>query len=109
MNSSRVIYPGYKPASTFVNASERVYRILLCGYPTGFRRRFGKEMFQVFRANCREAHRATGNSGVLRLWPPILWDWILTAAREQISNIWGKDRPAGWQRPGALHRHAPTG
>jgi len=71
--------------------SDSCYRALLRAYPRRFRQRFGQEMGQVFRASMREAYRTGGNAGVFQLWLPTLWDWALTAVREQISSLLGKD------------------
>jgi hypothetical protein len=67
--------------------SDRAYRGLLAAYPLEFRRRYGPEMAQVFRACCRATYRAAGARGVLRLWPSTLWDWAWTAARERFSSL----------------------
>jgi hypothetical protein len=44
-------------------------------------------MAQVFRTTCRITLTETGVGGVLRLWPPTLWDWAWTAARERLSSL----------------------
>ena len=67
--------------------SDRVYRGLLAAYPLEFRRRYGPEMAQVFRACCRASYHASGTRGVARLWLPTLWDWFWTAAREWFSAL----------------------
>jgi hypothetical protein len=67
--------------------SDRVYRGLLAAYPFEFRRRYGPEMAQVFRACCSHTYRASGTRGVVRLWLPTLWDWAWTAARERFSSL----------------------
>ncbi len=66
--------------------SDRMYRLLLAGYPAAFRQRYGVEMAQVFRDCCRAAYRANGPLGLTLLWFPTLWDWALTAARERVSE-----------------------
>lgn len=70
--------------------SEQVYRVLLHAYPAGFRRRYEREMAQVFRASCREIYTAAGMGGLRRLWLTTLWDWSLSAAREQVSDWLGR-------------------
>jgi hypothetical protein len=67
--------------------SEQVYRVLLHAYPPRFRQRFEHEMAQVFRTSCREIYSAAGDGGLRRLWLSTLWDWALSAAREQVSNL----------------------
>jgi len=95
--------------------SDRVYRGLLVAYPAAFRRRFGPEMAQVFRASCRLSYHASGSAGVARLWLPTLWDWAWTAAREWFSTLFRRstmndtvsfDRQAGdlvWSLVTGLH------
>jgi len=70
--------------------SDRVYRKLLVAYPIEFRRRYGKEMAQVFRTSCRASYRTSGAGGVVRLWLPTLWDWVWTAARERFSDLFSR-------------------
>jgi hypothetical protein len=67
--------------------SDQVYRVLLRAYPPRFRQRFEHEMAQVFRTSCREIYRISGDSGLRRLWLSTLWDWALSAAREQVSSL----------------------
>lgn len=67
--------------------SERIYRRLLLAYPHTFRQEYGAEMTQVFRTHCQITYREAGAGGVLRLWPPMVWDWVWTAAREQMSSL----------------------
>jgi hypothetical protein len=73
-------------SNRFVAISVRAYRILLATYPAAFRERYGPEMAQVFRTSCRLAYLASGASGVVRLWPAILWDWVGSAAWEWFSR-----------------------
>jgi hypothetical protein len=70
--------------------SEQVYRVLLHAYPPRFRQRFEQEMAQVFRTSCREIYAVSGDGGLRRYWLSTLWDWALSAAREQVSNLLGK-------------------
>jgi len=74
-----------------LSISDWCYQALLRAYPRRFRRRFGVEMGQVFRSSCRSAYRTAGTGGVMRLWLPALWDWTLTAIREQVSSLLGKE------------------
>lgn len=66
--------------------SERVYGWLVRLYPPGYRRRFEREMNQVFRMLCRDSYRKHGTDGVLLLWLPVLWDWAWTAVYQWITN-----------------------
>ncbi len=58
-----------------VSLSDTLYRLLLRCYPSEFRREYGGEMAQTFRACCREALRQQGTGGVLQLWGRILYDF----------------------------------
>ena len=78
--------------SRALTISDRAYRILLAAYPAAFRRRYGPEMAQVFRTCCRLAYRASGASGVLRLWLPALWDWARSAVGEWFSSIFRRSK-----------------
>jgi hypothetical protein len=62
-------------AAPLVDASGRVYRLMLGAYPAAFRRRYADEMAQVFRALCREAYKGSGAGGLARLWAATGWDW----------------------------------
>ncbi len=64
---------------------------MLKAYPARFRQRFGQEMSQVFRTGLREAYHARGTGGIIRLWLFTLWDWTVTALKEQISSMSGRD------------------
>jgi len=66
----------------------RVYRSLFRLYPQGFRRRFGPEMAQVFRARLREA-RVGGATRVAMLWLWIVVDLVGSSARERLESIRG--------------------
>jgi Flp pilus assembly protein TadB len=67
--------------------SEQAYRILLRAYPPRFRRRFEHELAQLFRTSCRVIYAVSGNGGLRRLWLSTLWDWALSATREQVLNL----------------------
>ena len=62
--------------------ADRCYRLLLLTYPAHFRRVFGYEMAQTFRASCREALCEEGNLGLLRVCGLTLSDLILTSLKE---------------------------
>lgn len=63
--------------------SDRVYRRLLFLYPTRFRREFGAEMAQTFRACCLAAIGRRGPSALVSLWGLTLWDLVLSALAER--------------------------
>jgi hypothetical protein len=50
-------------------AAERIYRLLVRAYPPDFRARYGQEMAQLFRDQCREAEVRT-----LGFWAAVIWD-----------------------------------
>ena len=80
------------------------YNHLLRGYPPNFRNRYSREMSQVFRLLCSDRYQEEGPAGLVGLWVPIFWDWILTASilwlrylkQERRSRMdSGLDRQAG--------------
>ena len=77
-----------------LSVSDRLYHGLLLAYPAPFRKRYGAEMAQVFRTSCQATWDTCGTRGLLRLWFPTLWDWALSAAREQLAALlhWRGDR-----------------
>ncbi len=68
-----------------INLSARLYGILLIAYPPTFRREFGGQMVQVFRAACRHSLRE-GSRGLMRFWLQALADLITSAAAERFSD-----------------------
>ncbi|HET9910884.1 MAG TPA: hypothetical protein VFQ13_03285 [Anaerolineales bacterium] len=70
----------------WVASSQRVYRWLLRLYPQDYRTAYGMEMFHVFTAQCREAHKGQGRWGILSLWSRTLADVIVTVIREHLSD-----------------------
>lgn len=83
-----------KPMNRSLLLSDRVYRLLLKTYPTGFRNEYGEEMAQVFRDSCRDELKRSGNSALLGLWLFTLLDWVKTAADQHIQeafNMSGRD------------------
>lgn len=83
-----------------VGVSVIVYRALLLLYPTRFRRAYGEQMAQVFRASLRDEARRRGVAGVARLWQRTLGDLLLTALAERIERL----ELAMTQAPSALYR-----
>jgi serine/threonine protein phosphatase PrpC len=83
--------------------ADRCYRLLLLTYPAPFRRTYGYEMAQTFRASCCEALRATGCLGVLRLCGFTLGDLIVSALKEHGRALLQRLRQlAGAFSPGGL-------
>lgn len=74
-----------RPDPAPVRWSERAYRALIALYPGTLRQRFGAEMIQVFRTQCRERYRRDGGWGVLRLWPAALADWAAGVALAHLT------------------------
>jgi serine/threonine protein phosphatase PrpC len=72
------------PSDRWLQLSERLYRRLLFVYPRAFRRAFGREMAQTFRACCRDAMRESGTAGLLRLWGGVCYDLVTSATVEHI-------------------------
>jgi hypothetical protein len=70
-----------------ISASLRLYRALLHLHPQAFRREFGASILQVFAQECRDAHRAAGAAGVLRLWLPSLCDLVAGAVAEHLASL----------------------
>lgn len=60
---------------------ERLYAFSLYAYPRPFRRRFGREMQQVFRA------RLSAAPDLPRFLASTAWDWIITAPKERFATM----------------------
>lgn len=73
-----------------VALADRCYRLVLLIYPASFRRTYGYEMAQTFRAGCSEALRTRGGLGVLRLCGFILMDVVVSALREHGRMLFGR-------------------
>ena len=70
-----------------LRVSDVVYRAMLFGYPSEFRRRFGYQMEQVFRTASRETLIKAGTSALIVLWSKTAADLIATATRERLIQI----------------------
>jgi hypothetical protein len=70
----------------FVRFACAVYRAMLIFYPRAHRREYGREMYQLFRDQCRVAARRGGRFGVLCHCPRTLTDLIFSATREHVAN-----------------------
>ena len=51
-----------------VNASSKIYRLLLFFYPPSLRHLFGQEMELLFQEQIRDAWEESGYTGLLRSW-----------------------------------------
>ena len=67
--------------------TDRCYRLLLLIYPARFRRAYGYEMAQTFRASCRETFSAEGGLGLLRLCGSTLFDLLTTSLKEHLQTL----------------------
>lgn len=65
----------------------RCYRWLVNVYPVSFRQRYAEELVQVFRECCQDAYRECGAWGIVRLWPPMLFDLVRSAARQHVIQL----------------------
>lgn len=66
--------------------SVRIYQTLLIVYPPDFRREFGPEMVQVFRAACRHPAKHSFH-GLVRFWFHTLVDLVASASAERLSDL----------------------
>jgi hypothetical protein len=64
----------------------RVYRVLLRAYPLDFRRRYGREMVQVFGDRCRGVAQTEGLRGLLWFGMRSVADWMTTTIRERLAS-----------------------
>jgi hypothetical protein len=64
----------------------RVYGALLYTYPPDFRRRYGREMTQVFGDRCRGVAQTQGLRGLLWFGMRTVADWLTTTIRERIDS-----------------------
>ena len=70
-----------------MSRSERVYRVLLLAYPSGFRRDYGAEMVRAFGDLCREAKRRGGASGLVMVWVRAVPDLAFSAFAERSRMV----------------------
>lgn len=72
-----------------VEASRRVYRVLMHAYPQDLRERYGEEMVGCFSDACRDEVRNSGLKGLAAVWIRTLPDLILTALKERSTMLGG--------------------
>src|SRR5207245_8888508 len=65
----------------------RLYRLLLYAYPPDFRRRYGREMTQVFREQCRSAAHTRGARGMLFFVILSFADWLTSTIRKGVDSM----------------------
>ena len=73
--------------SAWVGGFCRLYSLLLYGYPSEFRREFGRPMAQLVRDRCRDVARG-GQLGFFRFAAQVLGDWLRTTVRERVAEAW---------------------
>ncbi len=80
----------------WINASRRLFNLLIRIYPQQHRADYAESMSQVFSDQCREAYHVNGPMGILSLWMRVLPDLGYTAIREHMSvpgAAWGLLEP----------------
>jgi hypothetical protein len=65
----------------------RMYGVLLYAYPRDFRRRYGREMAQVFGDRCRRVAETQGLRGLVRFGAGAAADWLITTIREGMDSM----------------------
>ena len=75
-----------------LNGSERLYRLLILLYPPGMRRRFGRDMAELFRDRLRQEWRSRGRLGLLRTWRRTLTDLLWHALMERCQEYRQRSR-----------------
>jgi hypothetical protein len=82
--------------NSWITNSGKIYRSLLCLYPSEHRKDFGFSMQQVFNDQCRNAYQQKGVLGIFLLWLRILPDLGYTVLLEHSSSnraSWGLIEP----------------
>ncbi|MBI3418132.1 MAG: hypothetical protein HY043_22820 [Verrucomicrobia bacterium] len=69
--------------------STAVYGGLIRAYPKAFREKYGSEMAQVFREQCRDAATSAGGFGLTKLWLRVLLDLVKSCSSEYIAALGG--------------------
>jgi hypothetical protein len=92
-----------------IELSARTYAILLIAYPPTFRRDFGSQMIQVFRAACRHSMKQ-GSRALMRFWAYALADLVTSASAERFSDRRARQGPSRpYMYMGALILSLSTG
>ena len=79
-----------------------IYRFLLLAYPSAFRRKWGAEMAQVFRDECRTELAYNGLIGLIQFWLHTLYDWSKTVFEQHIEEAFHMSGQKWVIRLGAL-------
>lgn len=95
-------HPASEPPD--VALSVQIYRALLRAYPADFRAEYAEPMAQLFRDNCRRAHRQGGLAALLVLWVHTLPDYARTTLEEYTDGGFRMTRStfvklSGWALP----------
>jgi len=69
-----------------IRASRLAYAGLLIVYPRDLRRRFGREMVEVFEELTREAMSRSGPRGVAMIWRSALWELLTVALPARLAS-----------------------
>ncbi|MDE3230997.1 MAG: hypothetical protein KGO05_14045 [Chloroflexota bacterium] len=83
-------------------ASTSVFSALLLLYPSRFRRIYGAQMAQTFRASLRQAAREGGALAVARLWRLTLGDTLISALAERMEKDMTVQRSALYSATGVV-------
>src|SRR5690606_24912 len=76
-----------RATSKLLTLAGRVYRLLLYVYPTPFRREYGFDMAQVFRADTHDTLQECGMAGLIGLCFLTFTDLLKTAFAEHIWEV----------------------
>jgi hypothetical protein len=76
-----------RATSKLLTLAGRVYRLLLYAYPTPFRREYGFDMAQAFRADTHDTFQESGTVGLIGLWLLTFTDLLKTAFAEHIWEV----------------------
>ena len=72
-----------------VKLSTIIYEGLIRAYPKGFREKYGLEMAQVFREQCRDAVTNAGGFGLTQIWLRVLLDVVKSCPHEHVAALGG--------------------
>lgn len=70
-----------------VDASRRVYQVLMRAYPRDIRERYGEEMVGCFSDACRDEVRNSGPKGLAAVWLRTLPELLYTALKERSTML----------------------